>query len=63
MSTRRARKSGDRAEIDMAPGIGMTIQRLRKAYKMSLGDLSEQSGVAKPIRPSPRCGGCRGPSM
>jgi XRE family transcriptional regulator, regulator of sulfur utilization len=49
MSTRRARKSGDRAEIDMAPGIGMTIQRLRKAYKMSLGDLSEQSGVAKSI--------------
>ena len=29
--------------------LGKTIQRLRKAYKMSLGDLSEQSGVAKSI--------------
>jgi len=35
-----------------APGseeFGKTLQRLRKAYKMSLGDLSEQSGVAKSI--------------
>ena len=29
--------------------LGRTIQRLRKAYNMSLGDLSEQSGVAKSI--------------
>lgn len=29
--------------------LGKTIQRLRKAYNMSLGDLSEQSGVAKSI--------------
>lgn len=29
--------------------LGKTIQRLRKAYKMSLSDLSEQSGVAKSI--------------
>ena len=29
--------------------IGKTIQRLRKAYNMSLGELSEQSGVAKSI--------------
>lgn len=29
--------------------LGKTIQRLRKAYKLSLGELSEQSGVAKSI--------------
>ncbi len=29
--------------------IGSTLQRLRKAYNFSLGDLSEQSGVAKSI--------------
>src|ERR687897_920220 len=29
--------------------LGKTIQRLRKAYNMSLGELSEQSGVAKSI--------------
>jgi transcriptional regulator with XRE-family HTH domain len=49
MSSRRERKTVERPEIDMGPGIGNTIQRLRKAYKMSLGDLSEQSGVAKSI--------------
>ena len=49
MSSRRARKDGERPETDAAPGIGKTIQRLRKAYNMSLGDLSEQSGVAKSI--------------
>jgi transcriptional regulator with XRE-family HTH domain len=32
-----------------SPDLGKTIQRLRKAYNMSLGDLSEQSGVAKSI--------------
>lgn len=31
------------------PQIGKTIQRLRQAYNLSLGDLSEQSGVAKSI--------------
>ena len=50
MSSRRVRKDGERVETDdAAPGIGNTIQRLRKAYNMSLGDLSEQSGVAKSI--------------
>ena len=49
MSSRRVTKNIERPEIDEAPGIGNTIQRLRKAYKMSLGDLSEQSGVAKSI--------------
>ncbi len=29
--------------------LGKTIQRLRKAYNLSLGELSEQSGVAKSI--------------
>lgn len=29
--------------------LGQTIQRLRKAYNLSLGELSEQSGVAKSI--------------
>jgi transcriptional regulator with XRE-family HTH domain len=34
---------------EASPDLGKTIQRLRKAYNMSLGDLSEQSGVAKSI--------------
>src|SRR3954463_16616052 len=29
--------------------LGKTIQRLRKAYNLSLSALAEQSGVAKPI--------------
>src|SRR3982750_1867773 len=29
--------------------LGKTIQRLRKAYNLSLSELSEQSGVAKSI--------------
>ena len=29
--------------------LGKTVQRLRQAYKLSLSDLSEQSGVAKSI--------------
>lgn len=33
----------------VGPALGSAIQRLRKAYNMSLGDLSEQSGVAKSI--------------
>ncbi|MBI2720182.1 MAG: helix-turn-helix transcriptional regulator [Rhizobiales bacterium] len=49
MSTRRSRKSLGSPEIDPTPGLGKTIQRLRKAYNMSLGELSEQSGVAKSI--------------
>lgn len=49
MSTRRGRKSGDAQVIDVTPALGKTIQRLRKAYNMSLGELSEQSGVAKSI--------------
>ena len=47
MSTRRAKKPGNPASEGQA--LGETIQRLRKAYNMSLGELSEQSGVAKSI--------------
>ncbi len=49
MSTPRSRKSNGSSEIDPTPALGKTIQRLRKAYNMSLGELSEQSGVAKSI--------------
>jgi transcriptional regulator with XRE-family HTH domain len=49
MSTRRGRKLGDSQESELSPSLGKTIQRLRKAYNMSLGELSEQSGVAKSI--------------
>jgi transcriptional regulator with XRE-family HTH domain len=49
MSMRRGRKPSTNGEGETAPLIGKTIQRLRKAYNMSLGELSEQSGVAKSI--------------
>lgn len=49
MSTRRGKKATDSQDFDPTPSLGKTIQRLRKAYNMSLGDLSEQSGVAKSI--------------
>ena len=49
MSTRRTRKTGESQQVDPTPALGKTIQRLRKAYNMSLGELSEQSGVAKSI--------------
>jgi transcriptional regulator with XRE-family HTH domain len=48
MSIRRGRKTGEQVS-DPNPTLGKTIQRLRKAYNMSLGELSEQSGVAKSI--------------
>ena len=46
LSTRKPAKSPD---SDPGADLGKTIQRLRKAYNMSLGELSEQSGVAKSI--------------
>ncbi len=46
---RKPRRDGQAAESDVTPSLGKTIQRLRKAYNMSLGELSEQSGVAKSI--------------
>jgi len=45
----RKRKSPGSAESEAPPALGKTIQRLRRAYNMSLGELSEQSGVAKSI--------------
>ena len=49
MSTPRTKKNGGSSDADPTPALGKTIQRLRKAYNMSLGELSEQSGVAKSI--------------
>ena len=45
----RRPKGSDQAGEDTAAELGKTIQRLRKAYNLSLGELSEQSGVAKSI--------------
>ena len=47
-------KDGRRAEMDagaqvLSGHLGKTIQRLRKAYNLSLSELAEQSGVAKSI--------------
>lgn len=49
MSTRRGRRNSNVSEADITPSLGKTISRLRKAYNLSLGELSEQSGVAKSI--------------
>ena len=49
MSMRSVRKGNHISESDVTPALGKTIQRLRKAYNLSLGELSEQSGVAKSI--------------
>jgi XRE family transcriptional regulator, regulator of sulfur utilization len=48
MSTRGKKNNGGSTD-DEGAALGATISRLRKAYNMSLGDLSEQSGVAKSI--------------
>ncbi len=42
-------KKRTRGRDDVPAELGGAIQRLRKAYHMSLGDLSEVSGVAKSI--------------
>lgn len=49
MSTRRPPKSAPSNNGESGAELGKTIQRLRKAYNLSLGELSEQSGVAKSI--------------
>ena len=49
MSTRRGVKSAPSNNGESGAELGKTIQRLRKAYNLSLGELSEQSGVAKSI--------------
>lgn len=48
MST-RGKAAKNQAEGSTAADLGKTIMRLRKAYNLSLGELSEQSGVAKSI--------------
>lgn len=45
----RKKKPASKPESEAPPALGKTIQRLRRAYNMSLGELSEQSGVAKSI--------------
>jgi XRE family transcriptional regulator, regulator of sulfur utilization len=49
MSTRVKAKSPPSNNGESGAELGKTIQRLRKAYNLSLGELSEQSGVAKSI--------------
>jgi transcriptional regulator with XRE-family HTH domain len=44
-----SQREGKAAAEDTGAELGKTIQRLRKAYNLSLGELSEQSGVAKSI--------------
>ncbi|MFO1089978.1 MAG: XRE family transcriptional regulator [Hyphomicrobiales bacterium] len=45
----RKKKTPQKQDAEAPPDLGKTIQRLRRAYNMSLGELSEQSGVAKSI--------------
>lgn len=47
MSTKKP--SGEGEPLEITEKLGKTIKRLRVAYNYSLGDLSEQSGVAKSI--------------
>ena len=50
MSDRDSRRAGMDTGAQVLSGhLGKTIQRLRKAYNLSLSELSEQSGVAKSI--------------
>jgi XRE family transcriptional regulator, regulator of sulfur utilization len=49
MSTRVKPKNLPSNNGESGADLGKTIQRLRKAYNLSLGELSEQSGVAKSI--------------
>ncbi len=44
----RGRDMGSGAQV-LSGQLGKTIQRLRKAYNLSLSELAEQSGVAKSI--------------
>ena len=44
----RSRDLGSGAQV-LSSQLGKTIQRLRKAYNLSLSELAEQSGVAKSI--------------
>src|SRR5918912_2243282 len=50
MSEREDRRAGlDAGAVALSGHLGKTIQRLRKAYNLSLSELAEQSGVAKSI--------------
>jgi XRE family transcriptional regulator, regulator of sulfur utilization len=49
MSIRKGGRKPDNGTEEAVGDLGKTIQRLRKAYNLSLGELSEQSGVAKSI--------------
>ena len=50
MTEREERRAGMELGAQVLSGhLGKTIQRLRKAYNLSLSELSEQSGVAKSI--------------
>jgi XRE family transcriptional regulator, regulator of sulfur utilization len=53
MSTRKSKNPSQKLAgndgADQSATLGPTIQRLRKAFNLSLGELSEQSGVAKSI--------------
>jgi transcriptional regulator with XRE-family HTH domain len=50
MSERDSRRAGlDAGALALSGHLGKTIQRLRKAYNLSLSELAEQSGVAKSI--------------
>src|SRR6187551_1463499 len=49
MSGAERRADLDAGAVALSGQLGKTIQRLRKAYNLSLSELSEQSGVAKSI--------------
>src|SRR5881394_2361237 len=49
MSGADKRADLDAGAVAISGQLGKTVQRLRKAYNLSLSELSEQSGVAKSI--------------
>jgi len=49
MSDKDKNRELEAGAIALSGQLGKTIQRLRKAYNLSLSELSEQSGVAKSI--------------
>ncbi len=49
VNDREKTREMDAGAVALSGQLGKTIQRLRKAYNLSLSELSEQSGVAKSI--------------
>jgi XRE family transcriptional regulator, regulator of sulfur utilization len=49
MSATEKRGELDAGAVALSGQLGKTVQRLRKAYNLSLSELAEQSGVAKSI--------------